>query len=48
MYKHLSNEKNYERYEVAIENIYVRNKETGKLEEYDDTIHDFLMHFQQH
>ena len=40
MYKHLSNEKNYERYEVAIENIYVRNKETGKLEEYDDTIHD--------
>ena len=40
MYKHLSNEKNYERYEVAIENIYVRNKETGKLEEYNDTIHD--------
>ena len=40
MYKHLSNEKNYERYEVAIENIYVFNKETGKLEEYNDTIHD--------
>ena len=40
MYKHLSNEKNYKRYEVAIENIYVCNKETGKLEEYNDTIHD--------
>ena len=40
MYKHLSNEKNYERYEVAIEHIYVFNKETGKLEEYNDTIHD--------
>ena len=40
MYKHLSNEKNYERYEVAIENIYVCNKETRKLEEYNDTIHD--------
>ena len=40
VYKHLSNEKNYERYEVAIENIYVCNKETGKLEEYNDTIHD--------
>ena len=40
MYKHLSNEENYERYEVAIENIYVCNKETRKLEEYNDTIHD--------
>ena len=40
MYKHLSNEKNYERYEVAIKNIYVHNKETRKLEEYNDTIHD--------
>jgi hypothetical protein len=40
MYKHLSNEKNYERYEVAIENIYVVNKETWDLEEYNDTIHD--------
>ena len=40
MYKHLSNENNYETYEVAIENIYVCNKETGKLEEYNDTIHD--------
>ena len=40
MYKYLSNEKNYERYEVAIENIYVLNKETRKLEEYNDTIHD--------
>ncbi|MBR2340476.1 MAG: hypothetical protein IKA74_06560 [Clostridia bacterium] len=40
MYKHLSNENNYKTYEVAVENIYVRNKETGKLEEYNDAIHD--------
>ena len=40
MYKHLGNENNYEKYEVAVENIYVFNKETGKLEEYNDTIHD--------
>ena len=40
MYKHLGNENNYEKYEVAVENIYVCNKETGKLEEYNDAIHD--------
>ena len=40
MYDHLSNEKNYERYEVAIENIYLFNQETMKFEEYNDTIHD--------
>lgn len=40
MYKHLSNEANYGTYEVAIEKIYVLNKETEKLEEYDDTVHD--------
>ena len=39
MYKHLGNENNYEKYEVAVENIYVCNKETGKLEEYNDAIH---------
>ena len=40
MYKHLSNEANYGTYEVAVEKIYVLNKETGKLEEYDETVHD--------
>jgi len=40
MYKHLGNENNYEKYEVAVENIYVCNKETGNLEEYNDAIHD--------
>ena len=40
MYKHLSNENNYETYEVAVEKIYVCNKETQKLEEYDKSLHD--------
>lgn len=40
MYKHLSDEGNYKTYKVAVENIYVRNKETGKLEEYDKSLHD--------
>ena len=40
MYKHLSNENNYETYEVAVEKIYVCNKETQKLEEYDESLHD--------
>lgn len=40
MYKHLSNEENYETYKVSIEKIYVCNKETGRLEEYDEAIHD--------
>jgi len=40
MYKHLSNEYNYQTYKVAVEKIYVCNKETGKLEEYNDAIHD--------
>lgn len=40
MYKHLSNVKNYRTYEITIEKIYVVNKETEKLEEYDQTVHD--------
>lgn len=40
MYKHFSDENNYETYEVAVEEIYVCNKETGKLEEYNESLHD--------
>ncbi|MBQ9736054.1 MAG: hypothetical protein IJV96_04640 [Clostridia bacterium] len=40
MYKHLSDVNNYEAYDVAVEKIYVCNKETGKLEEYDESFHD--------
>lgn len=40
MYKHLSNKNNYETYVVSIEKIYVCNKGTGKLEEYDESLHD--------
>ena len=40
MYKHLSNVENYKIYTVVVENIYVCNKETRKLEKYDETIHD--------
>ena len=40
MYKHLSNENNYETYKVAVEKIYVCNKESQKLEEYNESLHD--------
>ena len=40
MYKHLSDENNYKTYEVTVKNIYVRNKESGRLEKYDEALHD--------
>lgn len=40
MYEYLSDADHYKTYEVVIEQIYVSNKETGKREQYDETVHD--------
>ncbi len=40
MYRHLSDESNYETHALTLEGVYVCNKETGWLERYDEAIHD--------